>query len=55
MNAHNRINLRVLLHEALIKTAENSYGKNSATMRGKYFYTNIGLHVSFMLKPLIKP
>jgi hypothetical protein len=55
MKVHNRINLRAQLHEALISQAEKIYGINSATMRGKYFYTNLGLHVSFMLKPLIKP
>ena len=50
MSVHNRINLRALLHEALIKTAESNYGKDSATMKGRYFYANIGLHVSFLIK-----
>jgi hypothetical protein len=55
MEVNNRINLRAMLHDALIADAERCYGgKNSATMSGKYFYINIGIHVSLMLKPTFK-
>jgi hypothetical protein len=54
MSVHNIINLRALMHDALTKQAENVYGRNSATMKGKYFYTNLGIHVSIVLKPVIQ-
>tara|TARA_R110000796_G_C14491890_1_gene427860 strand:- start:723 stop:905 length:183 start_codon:yes stop_codon:yes gene_type:complete len=50
---NNRINLRAMLIDAETQRNFRVYGKDSATEKGKYFKENIGLFVSYILKPII--
>lgn len=49
---HHKINLRADLIDILVKNEVNKYGKNSATVKSKYFYPNIGLFISYLLKEI---
>ena len=50
---HNRINLRAMMIDSETQRNHRIYGKDSATAKGKYFKGNIGLFVSYILKPVI--
>jgi len=50
---NNRINLRAMLIDAETQRKNRVYGKDSATVKSKYFKENIGLFVSYILKPVI--
>ena len=48
-NLHHKINLRALLIDAETKSKIKIYGKDSATVKGKYFYPNIGIFISYLM------
>jgi hypothetical protein len=50
---HNLINLRAMMIDSETQRNYRVYGKDSATAKGKYFKENIGLFVSYILKPVI--
>ena len=47
------IELRSRMINALIAQGIREYGENSATVNSKNFRVNIGLQVSYILKPVI--
>lgn len=52
-NFNNIIELRSRMINALIAQGVRQYGEDSATVKSKNFRVNIGLQVSYTLKPLL--
>lgn len=54
LNVHNKINLRAMMIESETIRNIKQYGKESATVNSINFKHNIGLMVSFILKPVLQ-
>ena len=52
-NTNELINLRAMLIDTETKRNHKIYGKDSATVKSKNFDENIGLFVSYILKPVM--
>jgi len=53
-NVNDIINLRAMLIESETTREINVYGKDSATVKGKYFNTNISKFVMYTLRNVMK-